>query len=120
MMLLDAAKTMADQEPLLEEYGTVHACVYCRAPRFSNHVFIPEQPHETTCPWLTLPRIAAVLEAARELVDEVPLHTDGVTWTCGFCHGEQPDTELTDDEPFPHDARCPWQAVAAALTGYPA
>jgi cytochrome c553 len=114
MTTFEDARRLAESDPWysLPDGGAagINVCAIC------NRAW----EHAVDCPWLMLPKIVAALEAARELVDELPLQTDGAIWTCAFCHGEQFDTLLTDEEPFPHDADCSWQALTRALQGEPA
>ena len=52
MSLLDDARRLAEKEPVR---GI--DCLYCAA------VMVDEYPHEPDCPWLSLPKIVAALEA---------------------------------------------------------
>lgn len=64
-----------------------------------------------------MPSIVVALEAAVALYRdrENPITTDGETWHCAFCNAEQPDTDETDDESFPHEDDCPWPPFRAAM-----
>jgi hypothetical protein len=60
--------------------------------------------HNPECPWRSLPRIVAALEAAQSLVDETTIPLDCVT--CFRPNGG-------------HTPDCPWQALAEAMRDAP-
>ena len=65
MTLLDAARRIASAGPPTYE-GTF--CLLCdeRVNALgANPVVVPALPHKPDCPWLSLPKIVAILEALK-------------------------------------------------------
>lgn len=80
MSLLDDARRMADGTPCADssggEYGEV--CAFCdAAPHGIGYGRGPSEPdpHKPDCPWLSMPRIVAALEAAHHFIfdDDGPI-----------------------------------------------
>ncbi len=101
MSLIDDARRISEAEaPLMGDAW----CWFCRARLVGFESVVPDQPHNQDCPWLSLPRIVAALEAAQSLVDETTIPLDCVT--CFRPNGG-------------HTPDCPWQALAEAMRDAP-
>lgn len=72
MSPLDAAKALRDKGPLAIDDEHPAWCVFCDAE--------PPQPHVHGCPWLQMPAIIAVLEAAERVMvnPDEPVNTIGI------------------------------------------
>ncbi len=62
----------------------------------------PNSPHRDDCPWLSMPKILAALEAAERIADLNPVNEEHV---CTFC----------GDVLYSHEADCAHAALVAAL-----
>ncbi len=87
MTLLDDARRLSVGPPPLEKFDG-EVCHYCRHLMVeivdNEGNFLKPQPHHPDCPWLAMPKIVAVLEAAERMVQEVgdpvtPVEEFGVT-----------------------------------------
>ncbi len=104
MSLLDDARRLAQRvDPVVDDY--CEACQQASPPRATGTPF----PHASYCPWLSLPKIVAALEAAQEIIDMYP--DDEPTTEYGidheviyvFCEGN-PETRR-------HSPGCQWLAL---------
>lgn len=119
MTLLGAVRRLADGRAtaFIDEHGDdAVRCSWCDGivNRCENET---EPAHYPDCPWLSMPRIVAALEAAERLKDR-------------FRDRFPTEVEDGDDDTFaiayaccggnfysPHMAHCSWQALVSALTG---
>jgi hypothetical protein len=113
---LDAARLIAAAVPtyghpitenicpcLIEHHEDCH---YCDAPlKGPNLEKLGD--HASYCPWLGMPKIVAVMEAAQAAVEEW-----GHPNRCPFC-GPRLQLRPTAN----HESVCPWVALAKALKG---
>jgi hypothetical protein len=102
MRILDSANQ------LLEDgagNGDDFVCGYCGADT------LPCEQHSPDCPWFSMPKIVAVLEAAQRLAETSKRHgQSGFCWGCGRLRSRALVDGLSE-----HKADCPWQALVAAL-----
>lgn len=102
MSLLDDAQQIERDGP--PQYSDIWLC--CQR--------LVEKGHAADCHWLSMPQIAAVIEAAQALIDDdgpdEPIVQEGVAgdFVYAFC-GWLPEVG--------HMGGCKWQALVAALKG---
>jgi hypothetical protein len=106
--LLDAARRLNQDEPIGQfETGGRNYFVFCGR--------MVQQGHAPDCPWLSLPRIVAALEAAERVAETTtePVNTIGIDLDqeYAFCG------EWAERDDSGHASDCPWQALVAALKG---
>lgn len=105
MSLLDDARRIQEAGP--PDYGDV--CVICQAQL--------QKGHASDCPWLAMPKIINVIEAAGRVILDLPETSVflgfGQNRHCRFCGR----TTYLDGEwrGTSHETECPWPALVAAL-----
>jgi hypothetical protein len=74
--LLDDARKLADEPPVTQDQTGEGHCAYCYGDYYivdGAKVTRSDQiQHEPDCPWLSMPKIVAVLEAAYGWADGLP------------------------------------------------
>lgn len=115
MSILDAARAIRDREPW-DVGEPAPACVFCGGFKMDRH--------RPDCPWLSMSKIVAALEAAERLVATQGGAEEPEMGCCGGCTSERcgpADLVFCDGTSgWPkneHKADCPWQALVAALKG---
>ena len=96
MSLVEDARILGGFCPYFKR-GDEATCWYCRETVIAHELY-----HDPTCPWLTLPRIIAALEAAERIAADQP-NGEGIYCACcgRFLGSCVPD--------------CAWQALVSAL-----
>ncbi len=97
MSLVDDARRLEEAEPV----NPLTRCYWCEE-------FTLTEPHAPDCPWLSLPRILAALEAAERVATVTTrqriMAGAGPTRRCFYC-----------GDKYAHTQDCPWQTLVAAL-----
>lgn len=107
MKPLEAARRMAEPRVAHWVYGDSAAdkCLYCDQNGERAVEINAPLDHATDCPWLSMPKIVAALEAASRVVSEW-----GHPPLCPFCGPR------LQRRPGAHET-CPWQAFVVAMRG---
>jgi hypothetical protein len=116
MSLIDDARKMAADCPNATDRGGRGECYYCFGGNYAGG-YLSGSPtesefhHAPDCPWLSMPKIVAALEAAERLKIYRPAALSDDRYQCQFCGA------TAAAYPMDHESECPWQALVAALRG---
>jgi hypothetical protein len=104
MSLLEDAGRLYLSDPINDDLS----CFFC-GQAIKNTLTAPGVPHAPDCPWLSMPKIVAALEAAESLLSETGPTAFAIPprVLCRVCYSEGSD--------WTHTARCPWAALREAL-----
>lgn len=127
MSLLDDAKILPYRRIHELRLGGLYSCILCGWAATRAELDQPDMTlvHAEDCLWLSMPKIAAALEAAERMVDGLGngvrggfvVPEPGVDWTCAVCHESTPWEPGSIPDTFNHDPGCAGQALIAAMRG---
>jgi hypothetical protein len=116
MTPLEAAQRLASDCPIETDRGGRGECHYCGSGNYEGEYLsgsptLPDVLHTPDCPWLSMPKIIAALEAAGRLVESTQptQYAIPARVICQICHSEGPD--------WSHTSTCTWAPAKAALEG---
>ena len=113
-LIEDARRIAAAGAPM-----SAHAwCWFCHARLVGYFDFVNEQPHRPDCPWLSLPRIVAALEAAQALVEAGPpihAYSSPFLFRCVYCLGSE-EGSFSKEFHTVHVVDDPWLELCSALS----
>src|SRR5215211_5102066 len=113
---------LSDARRLLEELGDDGPRLMWELPSDMSECALCEveaRGHKPDCPWLSMPRIVAALEAAERMAEIDPKVNlwshSGQDYWCYACDALLSPWDGKGEEPHKQD--CPQQALVAALKG---
>lgn len=87
MSLIEDAKNLLADTPMATDRGGRGNCHYCCGGNYEGGYLdesrtLPEPIHEHDCPWLSMPKIVAALEAANGLLQVVDIGENVFSHNC--------------------------------------